>query len=59
MVGPAFVHHPCWDLLVLIETLPGPPKVYPPWVDFGMQELTDEIVRERVDEYLVSVMARL
>jgi aminoglycoside phosphotransferase (APT) family kinase protein len=59
VVGSSFEHHPCWDLLVLIETLPGPPSVYPPWFDFGMQGLTDEIVQERVDEYLVSVMAQL
>jgi aminoglycoside phosphotransferase (APT) family kinase protein len=59
VVGSSFEYHPCWDLLVLIETLPGPPSVYPPWFDFGMQGLTDEIVQERVDEYLVSVMAQL
>ncbi|MBN1810955.1 MAG: aminoglycoside phosphotransferase family protein, partial [Anaerolineae bacterium] len=59
VVGSSFVHHPCWDLLVLIETLPGPPSVYPPWIDFGIRDLTDEIVQGRVDEYLASVMARL
>lgn len=59
VVGSSFVHHPCWDLLVLVEHLPGPPRVYSPWIDFGMQHLTDEIVQERVDEYLASVMTRL
>jgi aminoglycoside phosphotransferase (APT) family kinase protein len=59
VAGSSFVHHPCWDLLVLIEVLPGPPDVYPPWIDFGLQGLTDAVVQERVDEYLVSVMGQL
>jgi hypothetical protein len=59
VAGSSFVHHPCWDLLVLIEVLPGPPDVYPPWIDFGLRGLTGEVMRRRVEEYLVSVMARL
>jgi aminoglycoside phosphotransferase (APT) family kinase protein len=59
VAGSSFVHHPCWDLLVLIEVLPGPPDVYPPWIDFGIQDLTDGVVQERVDEYLISVMTRV
>ncbi|MCP4536357.1 MAG: aminoglycoside phosphotransferase family protein [Chloroflexi bacterium] len=58
LAGSSFAYHPHWDVLQIIEELPGPPDVFPPWIDFGMQNLTDEIVRERVDEYLVSLMTR-
>ena len=44
--------------MVIIESLPGPPGVYPPGVTFGMRHLTGAIVRERLDAYLVSVLAR-
>ena len=59
LAGPSFVYHPYWDLIVAIEVLPGPPGVYPPWIDFGMRHLNDNLMRERIDAYLVSVMARL
>ena len=59
LAGLSFEYHPCWDLLQLIEALPGPPGVYPPWVAFGMQHLNEGIVRKRLDEYLVSAMARM
>ncbi len=58
LAGSSFAYHPHWDLMDIIEWLPGPPRVYPPWITFGMRGLTDEIVQERVDEYLVSLMAR-
>jgi aminoglycoside phosphotransferase (APT) family kinase protein len=58
LAGSSFDYHPHWDLMDIIEWLPGPPRVYPPWIDFGMRGLNDEIVRERGDEYLVSLMAR-
>jgi aminoglycoside phosphotransferase (APT) family kinase protein len=59
LAGSSFEYHPHWDLLDIIEWLPGPPTVYLPWIEFGIQSLTDEIVQGRVDEYLVSVMGRL
>jgi hypothetical protein len=33
--------------------------VYEGWIAHGVQHLNDEIMREREDEYLASVMARL
>jgi hypothetical protein len=32
--------------------------LYPPWVTFGA-DLTEETVRQRMDEYLLSIMAQL
>ena len=56
--GSSFSYDPFWDLLAIIEGLPGPPDVYPPWVEFGLTGLTDELMLERSETYLVSVMER-
>jgi hypothetical protein len=58
VTGPDFAYHPFWDLLTLIEGLPGPPDVYPPWIEFGVSGLNDALMLEREDAYLHSVMAR-
>ena len=58
LAGPAFSYHPHWDLRVIAEELPGPPRPYPPWAEFGVR-VTAEMMRERVDDYLESVLARL
>ena len=56
--GPSFVYRPYWDVMVLLEELPGPPSPYPPWAEFGVR-VTAEVMQERVDNYLESVLARL
>jgi aminoglycoside phosphotransferase (APT) family kinase protein len=52
-----FRHDLYWDLSSLIE-VSGGAQLYPPWVTFGV-DLTEEIVRQRNDEYLLSIMAQL
>ena len=59
LAGSSFAYHPHWDLLDLMEELPGPPTPYPPWAEFGLRPMTTEGMRERVDEWLESVMRRL
>ena len=59
LAGTSFAYDPYWDLLTMAEFLPGPPSVYPPWVEFGMKNLTDELMLKRTEEQLQSVMARL
>ena len=56
--GSSFSYDPFWDLMVIVEGLPGPPDVYPPWIEFGLTGLTDELMLERSEAYLVSVMDR-
>ncbi|ANU15968.1 hypothetical protein BBI11_02310 [Planococcus maritimus] len=56
--GPSFTYDPYWDLLSLIDTLDGSPAVYPGWKEFGLSGLSDELVRYRLDEYLMSLMDR-
>jgi len=58
LAGSAFDYCPYWDLRAIADCLSGPPGVYSGWVDFGVTFLTDQIVQERVDAYLVSLMNR-
>ena len=50
--------HPYWDLITAIEVLPEP-DVYPGWSELGVEHLAREQVRERLDEYLARILARL
>lgn len=56
--GESFAYDPYWDLLSLIDTLDGSPAVYPGWKTFGLTGLSDELVRYRLDEYLMCLMDR-
>ncbi|HSJ37062.1 MAG TPA: aminoglycoside phosphotransferase family protein [Planococcus sp. (in: firmicutes)] len=56
--GEAFRYDPYWDLLSLTDTLDGPPKVYAGWTEHGMDGLSDELIRHRLDEYLLSLLER-
>ncbi|TCK92656.1 phosphotransferase family enzyme [Natranaerovirga hydrolytica] len=59
IAGNNYEYHPFWDLITLIEFLPGPPKVYRGWVDLNIKHLTNELMIGRIDNYLASIMKRL
>jgi hypothetical protein len=46
-------------LMSVVELLPGPPKMYEGWRAAGVPEIGDEVMRERLDLYVASVVARL
>jgi aminoglycoside phosphotransferase (APT) family kinase protein len=50
---------PYWDLLSLVELLPGPPSVYWGWRNLGVTHLSEDIVRERADEYVELLVSKL
>lgn len=52
-------HHPYWDLIDLIEVLPGPPGIYSPWLEFGLSHLTPALMVSRLDDYVARVLKRL
>lgn len=52
----AEVWHPYWDLMALIELLPGPPEVYEPWPIFGLLDLSVPLMIQRADAYLASIL---
>lgn len=55
--GANFQYHLFYDLLALCDfVLPGPPTVYRGWKDFGITHLTDDMMKHRADEYLISLM---
>ncbi|MFC5703363.1 phosphotransferase family protein [Cohnella faecalis] len=58
--GDAFVYDPYWDLVVLLDYAYGPPpEIYAGWTALGMTGLTNEMMRERLDEYLLSLLNRV
>jgi aminoglycoside phosphotransferase (APT) family kinase protein len=57
--GSHFQYDPYWDLMSVVELLPGPPSMYEGWRANGIPNISNAIMRERVDEYIASVVARL
>lgn len=57
--GSDFEYEPYWDLMSVVELLPGPPSMYEGWRAGGVSNISDAVVRERVDLYVASVVARL
>ena len=57
--GSEFTYDPYWDLMSVVELLPGPLSMYEGWLASGVPNISDATMRERVDEYVASVVARL
>jgi len=57
--GSEFQYDPYWDLMSVVELLPGPPSMYEGWRASGVGNISNAVMRERVDEYVASVVARL
>ena len=57
--GSEFDYDPHWDLMTVVELLPGPPRMYDGWRASGIAPISSAIMRERVDAYIASVVARL
>lgn len=53
-----FTYEPYWDILSVADMLDGPPVVYPGWKAFGVTGLTRDMMEERLDQYLVSLIKR-
>jgi aminoglycoside phosphotransferase (APT) family kinase protein len=59
VAGPEFRYDPYWDLMSVVEMLPGPLSMYEGWRVAGYPPITSTVMRERVDAYVASVVARL
>ena len=57
--GSEFQYDPYWDLMSVVEQLPGPPSMYEGWRASGVPSISNTLMRERVDDYVRSVVARL
>ncbi|MBL5774276.1 aminoglycoside phosphotransferase family protein [Bacillus sporothermodurans] len=59
LAGYSFSYHPYWDLLSLIDILFGSPEVYPGWIAFGVTNLTDQMMVDRLDQYMKSLLKKI
>ncbi|GAA4414080.1 hypothetical protein GCM10023187_43100 [Nibrella viscosa] len=57
--APSFRHEPYWDVVAALEFLPGPPAVYPPWREFGVTGLMDELITSRYDAYVSQLVGKI
>jgi aminoglycoside phosphotransferase (APT) family kinase protein len=57
--GNEFSYDPYWDLMSVVELLPGPPTMYEGWRAAGAPPISNATMRERVDDYLTSVVNRI
>jgi aminoglycoside phosphotransferase (APT) family kinase protein len=57
--GSEFEYDPYWDLMSVVELLPGPPSMYQGWRAGGVPNIGNAVMRQRVDDYVASVVARL
>ena len=54
--GSSFAYDPYWDLVSIMEFLPGPPDVYAGWTDLGVTDLTPQMMKERVEQHLARTL---
>ncbi|SHG57236.1 Predicted kinase, aminoglycoside phosphotransferase (APT) family [Ornithinibacillus halophilus] len=54
--GEDFQYNPYWDIVSVSDFLVGPPEVYPGWKAFGFTGLTNEMIKERIDKYVMSLV---
>ena len=57
--GEKFIYEPYWDIVSLIDYVSWPPKVYPGWTALGVTGLTDKLIAERLDNYMLSLLKRI
>ncbi len=54
-LSPGYEHHPYWDLDDALSAMPNV-DVYPPWLEFGLADLTTELVRERLLAFIEAAL---
>jgi aminoglycoside phosphotransferase (APT) family kinase protein len=55
-IAAGFEYHPYWDVDGLLDMSLPTPEFYPPWKDFGLGDISAEVLQQRADAYLESVM---
>lgn len=58
-VSEGFEYNPYWDVDAILDTCFPRPKFYTPWRDFGLDIIQPQMLNQRVDAYLESVMSRI
>lgn len=57
--APDFAYDPYWDIDTALDMCLPAPEFYAPWVYFGLEQIPQEIIQLRVEEYLQTVMGRV
>jgi aminoglycoside phosphotransferase (APT) family kinase protein len=57
--GASFTYDPYWDLVTLIDFAYWQPEIYGGWTALGVTGLTIEMMIERLDYYLISLLNRI
>ena len=57
--GQDFAYNPYWDVISLLDIGINDLKLYSSWSDFGINDLTDQIIKERVEEYARVLSAKI
>ena len=58
-VAEGFEYHPYWDVDSVLDMWVDGPGFYGPWQEFGLDVIAANVIQQRADAYLASVMARL
>ncbi|MBS4196838.1 phosphotransferase family protein [Lederbergia citri] len=56
--GRKFEYEPYWDIISLVDFPLEDPEVYPGWTDLGFKGLSAQLIKERLEAYLVSLINR-
>ncbi|UVI29414.1 phosphotransferase family protein [Paenibacillus spongiae] len=59
LAGDSFTYDPYWDLVTLIDFGCWQPEVYGGWTALGVTGLTNEMMVERLDSYMLSLLDRI
>jgi len=54
-----FDYQPYWDVDSMLDMWLDGPGYYEPWREFGMEVITADVIRQRANAYLGSVMRRV
>ena len=59
VAGLEFTYDPYWDVMTAVELLPGPPTMYAGWIAEGFPFISTDVLAERSDQYVASIVDRL
>ena len=54
----ASAYHPYWDIDSILDWAIPHPEFYPPWLEYGLENPGREVISERLEEYLLSILKR-
>lgn len=56
---PHFTYNEYWDIVALMDVLTDPIEVYEGWKHFGLIDITEDGLKEKMDTYMCSIWNKL